>query len=359
MIAKKRWITLLILFIAAVLVRLFSADTMLVEKYYSTGLYPFISAILKYIFGWLPFSFGDVLYGLLALFILARLFHLFRAIYQKRINLNNLKLFCFNVATQLLVVYIVFNVLWGINYNRQGVAVQLGLTMEQYSTQELITVDSVLLQKVNESRAAIVRNRYVFKQPAITFEEAGLAYAQLLPQYPFLHYKPASIKSSMWGWAGNYLGFMGYYNPFTGEAQLNTTVPKFLHPFTACHEIAHQFGYAKENEANFVGYLAAAASTDTVFHYSVYLDLFLYAQRNLYDADSTAAKAFAGKLLPEAKADLKEWKDFTKSHKSPIEPMSKWLYGKYLQQNQQPTGMLSYDAVTAFVVSYYKKFGKI
>jgi hypothetical protein len=82
----------------------------------------------------------------------------------------------------------------------------------------------------------------------------------------------------LWGWLGNYVGFTGYYNPFTGEAQVNTTVPKFLQPFTASHEVAHQLGYAKEMEANFVGYLAASHSTDTLFRYSVYLDLFLVQQ---------------------------------------------------------------------------------
>ncbi len=59
-------------------------------------------------------------------------------------------------------------------------------------------------------------------------------------------------------WLGNYLGFTGYYNPFTGEAQVNTTVPQFLLPNIALHEMGHQIGYAKEDEANFSAYLAAS-----------------------------------------------------------------------------------------------------
>ncbi len=69
----------------------------------------------------------------------------------------------------------------------------------------------------------------------------------------------------MYSYLGNYLGFTGYYNPFTGEAQVNTTVPLFVQPFTTCHEIGHQLGYAKENEANFAGYLAAKSSPDAGF----------------------------------------------------------------------------------------------
>jgi len=163
----------------------------------------------------------------------------------------------------------------------------------------------------------------------------------------------------MWGWLGNYLGYMGYYNPFTGEGQVNTTIPLFLQPFTTCHEIAHQLGYAKENEANFVGYLAAISSKDEFFHYSVYLDLFLYANRNLYHSDSAAANTFTKQLLPAVKNDLIVWRKFNQRHKNPVEPVIRWMYGKYLENNQQPSGMLSYDEVNGFLIAYYKKYGKL
>jgi len=163
----------------------------------------------------------------------------------------------------------------------------------------------------------------------------------------------------LWGWLGNYLGFTGYYNPFTGEAQVNTMFPKFLQPFTTCHEVAHQLGYAKEREANFVGYLAAAASQDTLLQYSVYLDLYMYSNRNLFETDSAAAKEFRKQLVPGVLEDLKEWKAFNKKYRNPVEPVIRWIYGIYLERNQQPQGVLSYDEVTAFLIAYYKKFGRI
>ena len=163
----------------------------------------------------------------------------------------------------------------------------------------------------------------------------------------------------MWGWLGNYTGFTGYYNPFTGEAQVNTTVPKFLHPFITCHEVAHQLGYAKENEANFVGFLAASLSQDTLLLYSAYLDMFTYSNRNLFWADTASAKAYAKMLEPAVKEDIMEWRTFNATHKSFLEPAVRWGYTKYLQQNNQPEGMLSYDAVTSFLVGYYKKYGRL
>jgi len=112
-------------------------------------------------------------------------------------------------------------------------------------------------------------------------------------------------------------------------------------------------------EANFVGYLAASSSADTLFQYSVYLDLFIYSNRNLYHSDSSSASAYAQQLIPEIKNDLQEWRAFNRRHKNPVEPVIRWIYGKYLENNQQPQGVLSYDEVTSFLIAYYKRFGKI
>ena len=359
MIPKRKWAILSILLTAAVFIHLFSSNSVLVEKYFATGLYPYVSVFLKYLFGWLPFSLGDLLYGLVIVTVIIKLARFAGLLYQKKITTDVLKTSLFKGTLLVLKLYILFNLLWGINYNRMGIASQLGIELEKYTPQQLITIDSVLLQKVNESKLAVLRKGIFFNSAKAMFAQANIAYRLAAATHPFMRYNPVSIKPSLWGWLGNYMGFIGYYNPFTGEAQLNTTVPAFLQPYTSCHEIAHQLGYAKENEANFTGYLAAAASPDTLFHYSVYLDLFLYAQRNLYAADSNAAKSLASKLIPEVKSDLKEWRDFNNRHKSPLEPVFKWLYGNYLKQNQQPSGMLSYDEVTGFLIAYYKKFGKL
>jgi len=356
---EKKWTSLLFLVLTAIFIHLFSYNTELVEQYYSTGLFPYLSAGLKYGFGWLPFSLGDLLYWVLILVALVRMAGFIKLLFTVSVTARMFKRMLFKSTVLVLLLYISFNLLWGINYNRKGIASQLGIKPGKYTAQELITVDSILLQKVNESKTALLRQGNQIKSTRAMFDQAALAYQQVAITYPFLQYRPASVKPSLWGWLGNYLGFIGYYNPFTGEAQVNSTVPHFLQPYTTCHEIAHQLGYAKENEANFTGYLAAAASTDTLFHYSVYLDLFLYAQRNLYEADSAAAKLQATKLVPAVKTDLKEWKDFNNRYRNPLEPVFKWLYGKYLQHNQQPSGILAYDEVTGFLIAYYKKFGRI
>ncbi len=329
------------------------------ETGYATGFYPLAASTLRFLFGWIPFSTGDFIYGFFGLWCVIKLTKGIRLLIQKKATWNGTASRFIKAATLLLLLYLVFNSFWGVNYNRKGIATQIDLSMTKYNTNELKEMNALLVEKTNTAKTSLMNNGTAYWSSAELFKQTGLAYKKIDSAYPFLHYNHLSIKPSLWGWLGNYVGFLGYYNPFTGEAQVNTTVPKFLQPFTVCHEVAHQLGYAKENEANFVGYLAASASNDDRFKYSVYLDLFLYSNRNLYGTDSTSARAFANQLLPEVKNDLKEWREFNLRHKNPVEPVIRWLYGKYLESNEQPQGMLSYDEVTSFIIAYYKKFGKI
>lgn len=356
---KKSLVFTLVLAVIAVLVHVYANDSTRVENQYSTRIYPAFSRILRYIFGWLPFSFGDVLYGLVILWLIWKLVLGIKLIFKKQVSWQGFAAGLGKGLRILLVTYILFNLFWGINYNRQGIASQLQLKMEKYTPEDLKTINGLLLEKVNASKQALMNQQITYPDKKQLFAKVEEAYNNAEKVYPFLKYQPVSLKPSIWSWVGNYMGFTGYYDPFTGEAQVNTLVPKFLQPFTTCHEVAHQLGYAKEMEANFVGYLSATASKDTLLHYSVYLDLFMYSNRNLFATDSIAANAYRKQLSPAVISDLKEWRAFSIKHRNPIEPVFRWVYGKYLEQNQQPQGVLSYDEVTGFIIAYYKKFGRI
>jgi hypothetical protein len=356
---KKRWGLWILLLTIVVLIRLFSASPFRAEAWYSTGLYPNWAIFLRSLTGWLPFSLGDLLYGLTGAWLLYKLVRAINAVGKKKVTLQFMLTKFSNAVLILVIIYIVFNLFWGINYNRRGIASQLALPIEKYSTADLRTLNTVLLQKINDCKTASLRSGNLVVTTKAIFEGAVEAYGEAHKKYPFIQYTAKNVKTSIWGWLGNYAGFTGYYNPFTGEAQVNTTVPTFLQPYITCHEIGHQLGYAKENEANFVGYLSATASKDSAFLYSAYLDLFLYADRNLYNVDSATARSLARQLLPAVKADLKELSDFNRRHQNPFEPVIRWMYGKYLQNNQQPSGILSYDEVTGLLIAYYKKYGTL
>ncbi len=353
---KWIWLTALLLVIG---IKLWAQNNFNIEKFYATNFYHPFSIVLRFLFGWIPFSFGDILYliagGWIAWKLIKNLKLLFKKKFTKDVFIRKLWKFILIFAG----IYIVFNIFWGLNYNRKGIAWQLNLPKIDYDTVHLKMIQELLLQKVNETKLAIIKERITYPDNKELFQRAVNCYKEAVVIYPFMQYKGASIKSSLYGWVGDYLGFTGYYNPFTGEAQVNTTVPKFLRPYITLHEMGHQLGYAKEDEASFSGYLAAANSNDTLFQYSTYLDLFVYANREVFYFDSTASRSAAAQLIPEVKADLLEWRKFNKKYTSVLEPAISWLYGKYLLANEQPNGLRSYNEVIATLMAYYKKYGKI
>ncbi|MDP4285988.1 MAG: DUF3810 domain-containing protein [Bacteroidota bacterium] len=354
---KNLWITVLFL---VIFLKIFSLSPERVEVFYTSGFYNVFSKMLRFLFGWIPFSIGDILYFTVVCWLLWKLSKNLRLLFKKQLRGKQLFQKVYQVLIGLIFIYLIFNIFWGLNYNRKGIASQLGLSEMTYDTSDLKTLQNILLQKVNASKLSLIHNKKaIYPGNKELFERAENCYNETGKIYPFLQYKVPSVKSSLFGWAGNYLGFTGYYNPFTGEAQVNTTVPKFLQPYITTHEIAHQIGYAKENEANFVGYMAAVNSDDTLFHYSCYLDLFMYANREVYYFDSAYSIQSMKLLLPPVKKDIVEWRQFNLAHVGFMEPAINWMYGKYLKMNEQPKGIRSYNEVISMLIAYYKKYGNI
>ena len=349
---------LVLLLILAIAINIISNYKNWIEHNYSTKIFPAILQLFRSLFGWSPVSIGDLLYLFLGIFLLIKLIRFFYKIITKKISWQNFFYSIGKLTVVFLLLYVWFNLAWGLNYNRRGMAYQLKLDVQKYSLYELKELDSILLQRVNASRNALGEPDIHQLKAKEIFNRAKEAYVHLDGALPIIQYKRGSMKPAIWGKMGNYFGFLGYYNPFTGESQINTTIPKYMWPFVACHEIAHQVGYAKENEANFVGYLAARKSSDTLLHYSSYMDMFLYANSELYYRDSSLAKANFKAMIPGARKDLQEFFDFRKRTRNPIEPFINIFYHYFLKLNSQPKGIDTYNEVTGWLIAYSKKFGK-
>jgi hypothetical protein len=349
------WIILVVLAIA---IKIFALFPDAVERYYSDGIYPVISKFQRILFGWIPFSIGDIFYGIVILWLLYKVIDFFKRLFKRRLNRQYAWSALRRTVFIALLVYTSFNLFWGLNYNRQGVAWQLGLKVDKYSKEDLVIVMQEIVVRLNALEADAKVNRDQLKRKRTLFGEAVIAYDSLEVYQPAFAYSFRSVKPSLYSYLGNYLGYTGYYNPFSGEAQVNTTVPLFIQPFTTCHEMGHQLGYAKENEANFAGYLSARSSPDPAFRYSVYFDLYAYSRIYLYMQDSMSLKKLDAQLHPGVKSDYKALREFLFKHRNPVERVIDKLYGQYLKANQQPMGRLSYNEVIAWLVAYYKKFGK-
>ena len=352
-------ISWLIVLALAITIKLISFNHAWVEQYYSNGIYPFVATLQRYLLGWLPFSLGDVFYLLVIIYCLLKLYRLIIRFKKRAFSFSYFKVILKKAVFVALIIYVVFYGLWGLNYSRIGIAGQLGLQEQQYSAADLDTLVSQLHNKLNANAALLTPQiRDSFKTKKNLFKNAARLYKIAEKKYPFLKYNDYSVKPSLFSYLGNYLGFQGYYNPFTGEAQVNTTIPKSEEPFVASHEIAHQLGYAKESEANFVGFLACRLHPSVNFQYSVYFDMYHYAIRELFYVDSIKAKKYDSTLHIQAKKDWEEYITFYKKYQNPIDPVIDQLYSYFLKANNQPNGKASYNEVVIWLVAYYKKYGK-
>jgi Protein of unknown function (DUF3810) len=353
----KSW-SWVVLVLSTILIKWVSLYPDWVERNYTYGIYPVISKIQRILLGWIPFSIGDLFYAFLILIVLFRAFRFFKLLFQKKLTRRYFASGLQQAIFFMLFVYVFFNALWGLNYNRSGIAAQLNLQVKKYTLADLDTLTSVIQTELNEyalqvtdaQRDSLDKKKRLFRESAIAFQYAA-------SQFPFLKYKVNSIKPSLFSYAGNYLGFQGYYNPFSGEAQVNTTVPRFIEPFVTAHEIAHQLGYAKENEANFVAFLACRSFPSPAFKYSLYFDIYNYAIGEVTRRDTALARSYQRKLHPQVISDIKEFREFYRKYKNVIEPIVMWGYGHFLKANNQPAGKQTYNEVVAWLIAYYKKFG--
>ncbi len=346
---------LMLLLLLAAVIKIASLSSTWVEEKYSNGVYPLLARGLRAVLGWIPFSVGDLLYAAAGVYLL---YILYKAVVA--IRLKGIKDVLFNGIISgvkiFLLVYIWFNLLWGLNYNRKGIAHQLELDLQPYTLEEVSGLTKNLQQQLNfyaaraDSSQQWNNNNSLLKAAVATYKNAET-------YYPYLAYKQPTVKPSLYTHVGQYFGFTGYYNPFSGEAQIKTTIPSFIKPFVTLHEVAHQLGYAKENEANFVAFLAGKHSGNTAVLYSVYYELYRYALREVAHRDTAAAAAFKATLHPRVVKDNEALKTYLLSTRNKIEPLMTFFYDRYLKANDQAEGVQTYNRVVALLVAYRKKFG--
>lgn len=350
---RRKWLYLSLFFLLLTvwLIRFVSQSPLWIEYYYARGVYPWIGKSFRLLTGWIPFSIGDILY-LAAIYLIIS--EIIRWIKWLRLGLVSVKWFpaLMKYLQVSLLVYVVFNLFWGLNYNRLSIGAQFQLKRPNYSDTALLELATHLRTKTNESWTPVLDNQSFTPN-------AFQGYQKLSKTYGFLEPGPRSLKNSMFGTIGNYIGYLGYFNPISGEGQVNKTIPAVMKPFVVCHEMGHQLGYAKEDEASFVGHLAAKASGSKALRYSAYLNMYLSAYRELWYTDSLKAYKHWDGLRPEVQKDIRGYKAYLDKYDSTIGTWVNEFYAQYLRLNEQPEGMRSYSLVVVWLLAWYQTFGTI
>ncbi|MEY8869055.1 DUF3810 domain-containing protein [Meridianimaribacter flavus] len=322
-----------------------------VEQLYSNGLYVYISKLMRYAFGWVPFSVGDVLYTLATVYILRWLF-----VNRKRI-IKDTKAWILDVLSAVSIGYFTFHLLWAFNYYRLPLHKALNIEKD-YTTEALVATTERLISTVNTVHIAITNNDTIKVDMPYSktelLQKVPKGYDNLSKKFPHLAYQPKSVKRSIYSLPLTYMGFSGYLNPFTNEAQIDGLIPTFKYPTTASHEVAHQLGYAAENEANFIGSMAAMHHDDIYFKYSGYAFALRHCLHEIYRRDPKQYETLVTKVNKGILKNYQEVRDFWDNYQNPTEPLFKSTYDTFLKANNQIDGMESYSYVVALLVNYFE-----
>ena len=322
-----------------------------IENYYSNGLYPFLSKLERYALGWIPFSFGDLVYTFGSV-ILLRWLYLNRKRLRK--DTKNLLVDVFATAS---IIYFAFHLFWGLNYYRKPLHENLRLQRD-YTSEQLVNFTKTLINKANSIHIEITKNDTLkVKMPYSKKEivrQATLGYHNLKKEFPHLEYHPKSMKFSIYSVPLTYMGFSGYLNPLTNEAQVDYLIPLYKMPTTTCHEAAHQLGYAAENEANFIGCLAAMNHDNIYFKYSGHVFGLRHCMNEIYRRDESLFEELEKTINKGILKNYEESRAFWDSYQNPLEPLFKLSYNSFLKANNQAKGMESYNYVVALLVNYFE-----
>ena len=345
---KRKYILTLFLLFQIIFLKIIAFFPNVVEQFYSNGLYVWISKISRTALGTIPFSVGDILYGIGIVSLLLSLW---------KIRKTNWKDQLLKITSTISVGYFLFHFLWALNYYRVPLFEKMNIQRE-YTKDDLLVFTEKLILKTNAVQFEITKNKNLkvtnrYSQDSI-FKMTQLGYDNLSKQYPFFKYQNRSVKKSLFSLPLTYMGFGGYLNPFTNESQVNYKLPMYGFPNVVCHEMAHQLGFASESECNFIGFLACIKNEDLYFQYSAYSNALRYCMANIGTKDETKFKILKAKINPGIIANYKESDVFWEQYDTFIDKGFHSFYDQFLKFNQQEDGMESYSKYVDLLINYYK-----
>lgn len=322
-------------------------------NYYLTA--PFRAAVST-VTSILPFSIAEIL--LLTIPVWATLI-IFFAVKQVKKGTKNGVRYLNCIFSILCIFAICFIWTYSSGYSTTTIDKKLGMKREKVSASELYETANWLAEEINSLA------------PSIDYDDMGASimpysyskmskklcdgYDVFVDKYGVVRNFKSKIKPILLSEPLTYTHISGIYSFFTGESNINVNYPDFIVSSSSAHELAHQRGIAREEEANFVAFLVCINSDDTFLQYSGYLDVYQEVMNALYSADKEFYKQASSKLCYEAYMDRVSYAKFFEKYKdSKSSEISSSLNNSFLQANGQEAGTKSYGMVTDLTVAYYK-----
>lgn len=313
-----------------------------------------LRAFLAHMTNLIPISLTEMLLILLPSIITISIVFIIRRTHP---TLRSAMIFCVSLLTCASLFFSIFVLGFGCGYHGSTLDKKMGIEKKPVSVSELEETSIWLAEGItNEIRNIQFEDKSFSIMPYSLSKlnyKLLVAYDKVCNEYDFIQRLASRIKPVMLSEAMSYTHITGVYTYFSGEANLNVNFPDYTLPFTAAHELAHQRGIAREDEANFVAFLVCINSDDPYIRYCGYLNMFEYVAPKIHSSSPTKYAEVFSRLPDEARYEIYAYAEFFEKYQDSVAgEISESVNNGYLQMQGTP-GTKSYGLVVDLTVAYY------
>lgn len=358
--------------ITFLIIKLVQKNSWIAEYVFAQGIYRWISIVFSKISGFFFFSIMEVsIYLAVILGILFIIFFTWRFLYRnERYKIEFIWKAALNISCILSIYFFLYVILAGTNYYRYPFSEFTNLEVQDSTIDELYELNMHLTKQASELREELSQIRREDKEFEVAskellqlssmswgemVEEADRAFTNLSSHYPVFEGSYGLPKPVYYSKFMSKMEITGIFWPFTLEANINIDVPAYTIPVTMAHEMAHLRGFMREDEANYIGYLACMQSEHLEFQYSGVMLALTYAGSALYRADPLLYQDIRNLFHEGMIADLNDsasyWSQF---NNTVISTVSNKMNDTYLKVNNQKDGIQSYGRMVDLLLAEYR-----
>ena len=301
------------------------------------------------------FSFAELLIGLFAAAVIVYTVSSVICLITRPEKLKRLYRMLITAVCTGLCLYALFCVMWGVYYYADDFLERSGLPDKEISVEDLRLVTAYFADMTGEYDKRVPRddNGVYCQDRDVILSRSDEVYVNAEKLFPCLEGPEVHAKGIRFSILMSYTDYTGFFFPFTGEANVNTHYPPCTLAATVAHELAHQRGVAKEQEANFCAVLASLLYGDPDYCYSACYTAYIYLSNALYKADPDSWNEIRQGLDEGVKADISNNRAYWQQFETPVQTVSNGIYEGFLQSYSQELGLRSYGECVDLLVNYY------
>jgi hypothetical protein len=311
----------------------FPAET--VERLYSTDWYLRVQAVLTTASNTIPVACLDIAVACLLIGAIELVISRTRLLGPKRAFKRNIV----TAAAAAAWFYLLFLVLWGLNYRRVPLEQKLDYEQSRLTREAAIAFTNSAVAQVNAGYASAHATAFTREALASSFAEAQIALGAMRLAVPGVP------KRSLLTYYFHRAAIDGMTDPYFLEIIVDPDVLEFERPFVIAHEWAHLAGYANEAEANFLAWLTCIRGNPPQ-QYSGWLAGYQHGLAAVPRRDRETIHPLDEGPRQDLRAMAARY-----ARSSPlVRRTAQGVYDEYLKANRISEGIASYDAVVRLMI---------